>query len=55
LSGQYERPLRIVAFNITEGWARDLSTELAQEALAQAEQSGYEVPRSLREFVERTL
>jgi hypothetical protein len=24
LSGQFERPLRIVAFNIAEGWARDV-------------------------------
>ncbi len=32
LSGQYERRLRIVAFNTAEGWARDVSAEMAREA-----------------------
>ena len=38
LSGQYERPLRIVAFNTTEGWARDVTGEIAGEALRNADQ-----------------
>jgi len=54
LSGQYERPLRIVAFNTAEGWAADVSGEMAREALAHAEQSGNDIPQSLRDFVERT-
>ena len=47
LSGQYERPLRIVAFNTTEGWARDVTAEFAIEALTQKGLSA-----SAREFVE---
>jgi hypothetical protein len=54
LSGQYELPLRIVAFNLAEGWARDVSAEVAQEALAQAEQSGNDVPQSVCSLLERT-
>jgi hypothetical protein len=34
LSGQYERPLRTVAF--AEAWARDVTAEIAKEVLALA-------------------
>ena len=53
LSGQFERPLRIVAFNTAEGWARDVSAEMAREALAHVGQSGNDVPQSLGDFVKR--
>ena len=51
LSGQYERPLRIVAFNTAEGWARDATAEIAREVLARAD----EMSPALRDFVEGTL
>jgi hypothetical protein len=31
LEGQYESPVRIVAFNTAEGWSRDLTVEIADE------------------------
>jgi hypothetical protein len=31
LEGQYESPVRIVAFNMTEGWCRDATREIADE------------------------
>jgi hypothetical protein len=37
LSGQYERPLRGVALNTAERWARNVTAEIAQEVLALAE------------------
>jgi hypothetical protein len=37
-TGQYECPLRIVAFNTAEGWARDVTAEITQEVLALADQ-----------------
>ena len=49
LSGQYERPLRIVALNIAEGWAGDFTAEIAQEVLALADQ---ELSTAVRDFVE---
>ena len=52
LSGQYERPLRIVAFNTAEGWARDVTAEIAREVLARADD---DMSPALREFVEGTL
>jgi hypothetical protein len=53
LSGQFERPLQIVAFNTAQGWARDVSAEMAREAVAHVEQSGNDIPRWLGDFVER--
>jgi hypothetical protein len=50
LSGQYERPLRIVAFNTTEGWARDVTAEIASEALTHPDQD--DLSAAAREFVE---
>lgn len=31
LEGQYENPVRIVAFNIAEGWCRDMTLDIADE------------------------
>jgi hypothetical protein len=52
LDGQYEDPVRIVAFNTTEGWSRDVTEEIADEL------QGYcadldEVPAYLQDFLER--
>ena len=33
LSGQYSQPLRVVAFNTAEGWARDVTEDVARAAL----------------------
>ena len=31
LEGQYENPVRIVAFNTAEGWSRDVTVDIADE------------------------
>ena len=31
LDGQYENPVRIVAFNTSEGWSRDVTVDIADE------------------------
>jgi hypothetical protein len=31
LDGQYENPVRIVAFNTVEGWSRDVTVDIADE------------------------
>ena len=51
LSGEYRRPLRIVAFNPTAGWARDVTAEFAGEALTHSDQD--DLTPATREFVER--
>jgi len=54
LSGEYRHPLRIVAFNTAEGWARDVSADIAGEVLARAAESYQELPGPVRDFVDRT-
>jgi hypothetical protein len=53
LSGQYRHPLRVVAFNITEGWARDVSADIAREVRTRARELEQELPAAVRDFVER--
>jgi hypothetical protein len=53
LSGQYRHPLRVVAFNTAEGWARDVSAEIARQILTCARELDHELPAALRAFVER--
>ena len=45
LDGQYKNPIGIVCFNTSEGWARDVSEDVARERR--------EVPSSLQDFLER--
>lgn len=49
--GQYAYPVRIVAFNAIEGWARDVTSEFADE-LAQAAAKDAEITPALQAFVE---
>jgi hypothetical protein len=51
LSGQYERPLRIVAFNAAEGWARDVTAEIAGEISERIYDD--DLTPALRNFVDR--
>jgi hypothetical protein len=36
ISGQYENPVRVIAFNTAEGWSRDVSEDIAYEVLDRA-------------------
>ena len=33
LTGQFNNPVRVVAFNTSEGWSRDVSEDIAREVL----------------------
>jgi hypothetical protein len=50
LTGQFNNPVRVVAFNTSEGWSRDVSEDVAREALRRLE--GRRFPASSRKFVE---
>ena len=52
LSGQFKRPLRVVAFNSDEGWSRDVTKEIAAKLLDAAAQ-GHSLTAPAWEFVER--
>lgn len=52
MTGQYSKPLRVVAFNTAEGWARDVSEDIAWELLRRVVQEAKPLPVPTREFVE---
>ncbi len=51
LSGEYKNPVRIVAFNTTEGWSRDVTGDIADE-LRRRYVEYDEVPKSVLSFLE---
>jgi hypothetical protein len=54
LEGQYENPVRIVAFNIAEGWCRDVTVDIADEVRRRYVEYD-EVPESVLNFLETAL
>jgi len=54
ISGEYSNPVRVVAFNVAEGWSRDVTEDIAQ-AVIERERSENYFSKSAKEFIERTL
>lgn len=52
LDGQYEDPVRIVAFNTAKGWSRDATEDIADELLEYCADLD-EIPVYLQDFLER--
>jgi hypothetical protein len=55
VSGQIERVRRVLSFNPAEGWARDVSEDIAREALRTALDDRQGVPDHLMDFLEEHL
>jgi hypothetical protein len=55
MSGQFNDPVRIVAFNTTERWSEDVSEDVAREITRRLGLAGDELPSSLEAFVDRHL
>ena len=55
LTGQYSHPLRVVAFNAAEGWARDVSEDVARAALSRVSSEGRSIGVVAHEFLFRAL
>ena len=53
LTGQFNNPLRVVAFNTSEGWARDASKEIAQRIIEAARVRNKDLSESDRRFYVR--
>jgi hypothetical protein len=51
LRGDYSAPVQVVAFNLENGWVRDVSAQIARAVLAEAGGAG--LPEHARRFVER--
>ena len=52
ITGQFNDPVRVVAFNTLEHWADDVSEDIAQEVQTRCDIAGEPVPEHLRDFVE---
>jgi hypothetical protein len=55
LNGEYSHPLRVVAFNTTEGWARDVTEEMARAVLEHARREDRSIGKAAQEFLEWVL
>ena len=55
LSGQYSHPLRVIAFNTAEGWARDVTEDIARAVLDRGRSENRLIGKATQEFLERTL
>ena len=55
MSGQYNDPVRIVAFNTSEHWSEDASEDVAREIMRRLDLAGGALPSSLVAFVESHL
>jgi hypothetical protein len=51
VEGLYSHPVRIVAFNTTEGWSRDMTKDVADELRRRYVEFG-EVSQSILEFLD---
>jgi hypothetical protein len=52
LSGQYNNPIRVVAFNTEERWSEDVSEDVAHELRRRCDLEARDVPSSIQDFVE---
>jgi hypothetical protein len=55
LGGQYSHPIRVVAFNTAEGWARDVSEDIARAVLDRGLSQNRPFGKAAREFLEQVL
>ena len=53
MAGQYDNPIRVVAFNTTERWANDVSDDIAREIRRRADIAYEDVSSTIEEFVTR--
>ena len=53
LEGQYNNPVLVIAFNVAEGWSRDVSEEITEEIAQACADAHKEIPAGLEDFVAR--
>jgi hypothetical protein len=53
LKGEYSDPVRVIGYNTSEGWSRDVSEEVASELQYRCDRLGLNAPANLEGFIER--
>ena len=55
ISGEYSHPVRVVAFNTAEGWARDVTEDIARAVVSRARSERRALGHVAQTFVEMAL
>ena len=55
IDGQYNNPVRMVCFNTAEGWARDVTEDIAREIQDRTARKGEPISPGLRDFIDWQL
>jgi hypothetical protein len=55
ISGHFDNPIRVVAFNTLEHWKRDISFEVAQEIQLRFDMERDRIPAHVEDFVSSQL
>ena len=53
LSGQYNNPIRVIAFNTAERWSEDVSEDVAHELRRRCDLQMRDIPLPLQDFTDR--
>jgi hypothetical protein len=53
LTGQYSRPIRVIAFSTVERWSEDVSEDVAQELRRRCDLQMRDIPLPLQDFTDR--
>jgi hypothetical protein len=53
LTGQYSKPMRVVAFNTAERWSEDVSVDVAHELRRRCDLQMRDIPFYLQDFTDR--
>jgi hypothetical protein len=53
MSGQFNDPVRVVAFNTLEHWLQNISEEIAREIQTRCDIEGEDIPEPIQDFVGR--
>jgi hypothetical protein len=51
LTGQFNAPVRVMAFNTLEHWIEDVSNQVVEEIKARCDIDGVSIPEHVRDFV----
>jgi hypothetical protein len=52
--GQFNDPVRVIAYNTLEHWSEDVSVEIAFEIQSRCDMDGRALPEHIKDFVERS-
>jgi hypothetical protein len=53
LTGQYNNPIRVIAFNTAERWSEDVSEDVANELRRRCDLQMRDIPLPLQDFTDR--